>query len=187
LASFEGWSDSVRSALIWLGRADPVVTMEQARDEDPHLAALHEMLTAWAEALGTGPATRRTAADLLTLIEERETRLAGDGDAHEGYEREWRYPALRNAVLAAAASRGRPEVRTLGRWLVRHRGRIAGGLRFAGETDKHGHGWKGMVEKLTQKRKRFLPEDLPYINGKRSMGKYLIILSSFKMTAWAMK
>ena len=147
LASFEGWSDSVRSALIWLGRADPVITMEQARDEDPQLAALHEMLTAWADALGTGPATRRTAADLLTLIEERETRLAGDGDAHEGYEREWRYPTLRNVVLAAAASRGRPEVRTLGRWLVRHRSRIAGGLRFAGESDKHGHGWKWWVDK----------------------------------------
>ena len=50
-------------------------------------------------------------------------------------------------VLVAAASRGRPEVRTPGRWLVRRRSRIAGGLRFAGESDKHGHGWKWWVDK----------------------------------------
>jgi hypothetical protein len=30
LASFEGWSDTVRSALIWLGKADPVQSMENA-------------------------------------------------------------------------------------------------------------------------------------------------------------
>ncbi len=35
LASFEGWSDTVRSALIWLGKADPVASMELARAEDP--------------------------------------------------------------------------------------------------------------------------------------------------------
>src|ERR1700682_631299 len=35
LASFEGWSDTVRSALIWLGKSDPVDTMEAQRDLDP--------------------------------------------------------------------------------------------------------------------------------------------------------
>jgi len=35
LASFEAWSDTVRSALIWLGEADPVDTMEVARADDP--------------------------------------------------------------------------------------------------------------------------------------------------------
>ncbi|MBI4183755.1 MAG: topoisomerase, partial [Proteobacteria bacterium] len=80
LASFEGWSNIVRSPLMWLGRADPVDTMEVARNEDPQLMLLRNMLSAWAEALGTGPSTRRTAADVLRLAEERETRAAGAGD-----------------------------------------------------------------------------------------------------------
>ena len=35
LASFEGWSDTVRSALIWLGKADCINSMETSREEDP--------------------------------------------------------------------------------------------------------------------------------------------------------
>ena len=34
LASFEGWSDTVRSALIWLGRADSIDTIETALEAD---------------------------------------------------------------------------------------------------------------------------------------------------------
>jgi hypothetical protein len=35
LASYEGWSDLVRSSLVWLGFPDPVDTMESARGADP--------------------------------------------------------------------------------------------------------------------------------------------------------
>ena len=37
LASFEEWSHTVRSALVWLGKEDPVSTMETAREEDSDL------------------------------------------------------------------------------------------------------------------------------------------------------
>ena len=37
LASFAGWSDCVRSALLWLGRADCVASQELTRAEDPEL------------------------------------------------------------------------------------------------------------------------------------------------------
>ena len=47
LASFEGWSDTVRSALIWLGKEDPVKSMEAAREEDPERIELIEMMQAW--------------------------------------------------------------------------------------------------------------------------------------------
>jgi putative DNA primase/helicase len=42
LASFEEWSDLVRSALVWLGLPDPVETSEDARDDDPELIALRQ-------------------------------------------------------------------------------------------------------------------------------------------------
>src|SRR4029079_3845618 len=40
LASFEDWSDKVRSALVWLGEADPIDTIALARAEDPELQDL---------------------------------------------------------------------------------------------------------------------------------------------------
>jgi putative DNA primase/helicase len=37
LGSFEEWSDLVRGALLWVGAADPVETMEEIRRADPRL------------------------------------------------------------------------------------------------------------------------------------------------------
>jgi hypothetical protein len=41
LASFESWSDTVRSALVWLGKVDPVESMELARADDPEAGDRH--------------------------------------------------------------------------------------------------------------------------------------------------
>src|SRR5262249_24846685 len=43
LASFGDWSRLVRSALVWLGQADPLLTMELARAEDPEIGALQQV------------------------------------------------------------------------------------------------------------------------------------------------
>jgi hypothetical protein len=40
LASFDAWSDSIRSALVWLGCADPCDTMERMRDALLHGSAI---------------------------------------------------------------------------------------------------------------------------------------------------
>ena len=47
LASFEGWSHTVRSALVWLGKADPVSTIEKARVEDPELMIFQAVIETW--------------------------------------------------------------------------------------------------------------------------------------------
>jgi putative DNA primase/helicase len=39
LGSFEDWSSWVRGALLWLGHADPVDTIEESREMDPKLDA----------------------------------------------------------------------------------------------------------------------------------------------------
>ena len=54
LASFEAWSDTVRSALVWLGKADPLDTMEDVRADDPERELLGNVLRAWAEDYGVG-------------------------------------------------------------------------------------------------------------------------------------
>ena len=55
----------MRSALIWLGRADPCDTMEVARTEDPERAALAELLTAWADKAGETTGSQKRFADML--------------------------------------------------------------------------------------------------------------------------
>jgi hypothetical protein len=46
LGSFEAWSELVRGALLWLGCADPVDTMEEIREADPALAQLQAVMGA---------------------------------------------------------------------------------------------------------------------------------------------
>src|SRR5262249_44791958 len=52
LASFEGWSDIVRSALLWLEEADPVASLDIGRDDDPERNALLDLMTAWDAVFG---------------------------------------------------------------------------------------------------------------------------------------
>ncbi len=146
LASFEGWSDTVRSALMWLGCDDPVLTMETARADDPDLDRLANVLTAWADDIGTGTDCRRTVAEVLAAIEERDTKLAGNGDVFDGYDRPYRCPALRDAILAVGY-RGRVDSRIIGNFLRRSKNRIVAGLRFDNRADKHGHSSEWWVDK----------------------------------------
>ena len=47
LASYGEWSETARAPLIWLGEADPIDSMETAREEDPELAAIRELFVLW--------------------------------------------------------------------------------------------------------------------------------------------
>lgn len=148
LASFEGWSDTVRSALIWLGRADPVETMVAAREEDPERAALAALLAGWCDAFGVGWENRRTVVDALKAVDERDTRLAGDGGYSDGYDRPYRHPELREAVKTIAATRGQLNARRFGDFLRKSKGRIVNLVRFANQSDPHGHAASWWVEEI---------------------------------------
>jgi hypothetical protein len=107
LASFERWSDLVRSALHWLTKQDCCDGMEMLRREDPGLEAATALLRAWHEILGTDP------LPIKTLIEE-----AG----RDGRE------ALRDTLLAVCGKNGQPDGKRLGYWLRTWKNRIIGGL-----------------------------------------------------------
>jgi putative DNA primase/helicase len=51
LASFEDWSDLVRSAITWLGWPDPLQSASKVRAEDPIRNALLAVVSAWASEL----------------------------------------------------------------------------------------------------------------------------------------
>lgn len=138
LASFERWSHTVPSALVWLGCEDPTTTMETARAEDPDLAAYRGFLHAWIASLGIGVQHRRTLSSVLKSIDE--TRYMSFG------EPEFVYATLRDAIFAIPSKRGGPDARELGYWARRFKGRIVDGLRLMQEVDSHGHAAKWWVD-----------------------------------------
>lgn len=118
LASFEDWSNIVRSALVWLDFADPVDTMEAARADDPIITDLRALLTSWHEAVGSDPHT-------TGRIIERSS-IGG-------------FRALHIALATVATERGEINSRRLGWYLKRHKGRIIEGLKLVDGEDSHSH------------------------------------------------
>jgi putative DNA primase/helicase len=116
LASFEDWSRIVRSALIWLGRTDPVDTMNAAREDDPVKLTLLSLLSGWHDAVGSEP---KTAGEIVSASQA----LSYDGS----YMNE----NLREAVSEVAFDRTKGVNSTrLGFYLRAYADRIVGGLKL---------------------------------------------------------
>jgi putative DNA primase/helicase len=130
VASFAEWSDHVRCALVWLGHADPAGSMEAAREDDPELAELCEIIGLWRDCLG---------ADIgLTAreIAERASRRL-QGDQGQGTS-EMQMPDLFDALTRIAGERGIINTKRLGKWLLAHEGRIVDGHRLKRGSLAHG-------------------------------------------------
>lgn len=131
LASFEDWSRLVRSALVWLGHADPVKTMEAARAEDPELDALRRVVAAWREDIGTDrPHT-------TSQLKERAEKKTNSGEPYDFNKGSLAHPDLHEALLSVSYSRGDIDTRKLGRWLGRYRGRVINGCKLVAREDTH--------------------------------------------------
>ena len=115
LASFPDWSNTIRSALMWLGCADPVATMEAARDDDPELTTLRQVIGAWHTHYADSPQTGSRVAD-----EALETERDEHNEQHHVPKR----PDLREALMQVAGERNTINTRRLGNWLSKHEGRI---------------------------------------------------------------
>jgi putative DNA primase/helicase len=117
LASYGAWSDLVRSSLVWLGKDDPVASMQEARDNDPVLTTLHGVLEAW----------KAVYADEAKLARDVAADLAGfDPTTAEGEK----LTDLRAALAAIASVRNIIDATKLGYWLRKSKGRPVGGLKF---------------------------------------------------------
>ncbi len=112
-ASFQDWSNIVRSALVWLGCADPAATMEQARNDDPELSELRQVVGAWHEEYQAIPQVSGKVAEDAVEIER-------DDQGEPSLKR----PALREALMQVAAEGKGISTRRLGKWLSKHEGRI---------------------------------------------------------------
>lgn len=126
IGSYGAWSQTVRSALLWLGEADPVASMEQMRDEDPELVAISELLSAWERYLSAG--SPYTAVEVEQLASEK----MSTGDLLR--------PDFRDLLMRQAGSGPVVSTKRLGRWLTRIKGRVVHGKRLDMMPDeKRGH------------------------------------------------
>jgi hypothetical protein len=137
LASFEGWSDTVRSALVWLGKADAIDTMASTRAEDPQRVMLSDLLHAWADDHGTGKGSDVS----LAVIIEKSMMREKMGGMETG---EFQFPDLNAAVRAAASSvegnsfGSKIDPLRFGLWCRANKGRIIDGLFLANQPSNRG-------------------------------------------------
>ncbi len=127
LGSFEGWSDLVRSSLIWLGQPDPVETQAEITAQDDERQTLLALLQSWYDCYTSIPKTAKEVC--LGAIQ------TGSGD-------------LRDVLLEVALDRkGDISPRKLGYYLRSHCRSVISGLRFetAGEDRLGTTRWKVTV------------------------------------------
>jgi putative DNA primase/helicase len=118
-SGFEDWSDTVRSALVWLGQPDPALSTDTLRTEDPETLKRLAFYEAWNTELVTG-----------TYMHTSEiAKKAGEWDSTRGNH----HPLLHEAVMAVAGVPGKPHAidsLALGKWMGRQNHAIIGGLKL---------------------------------------------------------
>ncbi len=133
LASYRQWSDRVRSPLVWLGRADPVASMEELRVDDPvrHYRAL--VFAAWATTPSLDIDARGVTTKELIALADHST------DLHE---------ALLLIAEGRGPNTGKIDHHKLGNWLRRHTNTIADGCKLeVDRNDKQRPRWRLVAQR----------------------------------------
>lgn len=122
--SFEEWSRLVREPLVWLGLPDPVSSIRVLEAADPERMQLRSMLSAVHEAFGHGEFKSSTLIQAAKAKHHQAALEAGPALTED------QAGALGEALHAVCERNGELNAKALGRWLLRVKGRIDGGLRF---------------------------------------------------------
>lgn len=144
LGSFVEWSRWVRDALLWLGQADPVATIDTSKSHDPEAERIGAVFHHWEEVIGEGVtitvknaiANASGTSDEPTGLDTVEALMNGGGGERKG---------LLDAFNAVAAPMVRGSMsqhvdpRRLGMWLAKYKGRVIDGRRIVSVPEKlHG-------------------------------------------------
>jgi len=127
LGSFEAWSDRIRGALMWLGAADPVESMNQLRKSDPEREALRSVVGQWNLVIGRNQSV--TSAEIINRAVQ--TRSSGQ-------QSEFVFPEFRDALMVVAGRHGILNVRALGNWLESKHDAIVDGLQIVRMGSRQG-------------------------------------------------
>ena len=129
--SYEGWSSVVRQSLVWAGLTDPAETRASLRDaSDSSTDQLHELVRAL---VGISTGSHLTAGEITTKAKDEAGR------------------ALREAIEAFIGNRGTLSAKSVGRLLLKVRGRIVDGRRVAGVKSTSTKQWEWWVEDTSGK------------------------------------
>lgn len=118
LGSYREWSDLIRSALIWLGEFDPVLSQQNVAKRDETYEILGSLLWHWYDALPHENNTRatipKTTKDVVNAA-----RSLGFDELHSAL-----------GDVCTDGKTGGLSSRMLSYYLRRHQGRVVDGLRF---------------------------------------------------------
>jgi hypothetical protein len=138
IGSYGGWSIAVREPLVWLGRGDPIASMDTLREEDPARIAARRLM-----ALRLELPSSFTVAELIQLAEQ----MAASQGYHPTYE--YAHPELRELLIQQASNfKGAIDSRKLSRWLTSIKGQIHDGFRLLLVKESKGHGNRYGIEAI---------------------------------------
>jgi len=152
-SSFAGWSDLVRSALIWLGYEDPYLTVEAARAGDPELQKKQAVFLSLKEAFGTEPTGGRTCAEMIEVLNNGFVRPVGAPPLPMLEQKGRPDPTvkqLQEALMLIAVNPKELTANKLGYWFRANKGKVVTGLVLKGEADRTGS-MRWWVEKAPEK------------------------------------
>jgi putative DNA primase/helicase len=127
LGSLEGWSRTVRDALIWLGEPDPCLSFEEIRVDDPRLENDAALLYQWHEKFGS---ERKITKDVIEMANAKTESMGGQ------------MPRLINASLRDAiqvATMGKVDSQGLGCWIRKVKNRQIAGYTVKSGGKNHGN------------------------------------------------
>lgn len=124
LGSYGAWSETVRSALIWLGEADPTASMETARAEDPNLAQQRELFEHWQESLTEG--RFYSVSEVVAIACETDP-----------FDQQYRRPLFRDLLMVRTGARAAtPSTVSIGKWFKTLSGQVMAGHRLVDHPDE---------------------------------------------------
>ncbi|SIQ08390.1 hypothetical protein SAMN05880582_101663 [Rhizobium sp. RU20A] len=151
LGSFGAWSDNVRSALVWLGKADPIKTMEEARKGDDSLNLFAEFMSAWwACASATKETAKHRSVDLLKEFKNdwNVDRAKLPEEARKLFDLKERA----QEALHAFGSNARDQLTAigLGKALKKHNGAVVNKMKLMSEFDSQRNVWVWYIKNIEQ-------------------------------------
>ena len=117
LASYADYSATVRGALAWLDKPDPVLSMDGARDDDPELGELRDVMTQWQQHIGLNIETPAKALIHLADLHKHD-------DDTGRHLPDYANPDLRDTLLAVARGRVGVDAGRFGKWLRSKKDRV---------------------------------------------------------------
>ena len=141
LVSFGAWSRFVQRPLIWLGCADPVLSVAVSEDADPDRRGIAEVLAAWHNSIGD------EACTLKAIAARVQARDRDDGYGGGGFTN----PDLREVLMNLAPNKdGSLDTKKLGVWLRKNACKIVGGMKVV-QDGRDDHSQKVMWKVIKTK------------------------------------